>query len=107
MVQIPTHIREIIEQYITALKIHIPIQQVVLFGSYARGNAQAWSDVDLAVVSADFVGIRLWDRKKIRPITLSVSSNIEVFPYHPNDFTTTDPFVAEILKTGITFEDAD
>lgn len=106
MVQIPSHVRDTIEQYIIALKKHhISIIKVILFGSYAKGNAQSWSDIDLAIVSDDFEGIRLWDRKKIRPITLSVSSNLEVFPYHPDDFITTDPFVREIIKTGIVFNE--
>ncbi len=39
MVQIPTDIRDTINRYLRMLEAHqIPIQQAVLFGSYAKGN---------------------------------------------------------------------
>ena len=102
MVQIPDNIKNTIQQYLVALRRHnIPLQQVFLFGSYARGNYDEWSDIDLAVVSDIFEGSRMRDRDKIRSITLSVSSVIEVLPYKPEDFTEEDPFVKEILETGV------
>lgn len=102
MAHIPDQINQIIQEYLAALSAHhIPVQHVFLFGSYARGNYTEWSDIDLAVVSDSFEGRRCEDRKKIRPITLSGSSLIEVLPYLTKDFTPEDPFVREILKTGI------
>ncbi len=102
MAQIPDTVKNVIEQYLTALKEHnIPIQEVFLFGSYAKGNYNEWSDIDLALVSDIFEGIRIRDRSKIRSITLSISSEIEVLPYRPSDFTPEDPFVKEILETGV------
>jgi len=47
------------------------------------------------------VGNRINDKDKIRKITLSVSSEIEVIPFSPNDFNLQNPFAKEILKTGI------
>ena len=38
---------------------------------------------------------------KIRTITLSISSEIEVIPFSPNEFAMENPFVKHILKTGI------
>lgn len=102
MAQIPDTVKNVIEKYLAALKAHnIPIRQVFLFGSYAKGNSNEWSDIDLALVSEIFEGVRIQDRKKIRSITLSISSEIEVLPYRPNDFTPDDPFVKEILETGV------
>jgi len=102
MAQIPTQVIDTIHKYLAALKSHnIPIQQAVLFGSYANGHYDEWSDIDLALVSEVFEGIRINDRSKIRPITLSVSSELEVMPYRPGDFTPEDPFVKEILETGV------
>ncbi len=80
---------------------NIPVNQAILFGSYAKGNYDAWSDIDLALVSEVFEGIRIKDRGKIRLLTLNVSSDIEVLPYCPEDFITDDPFVKEIIETGI------
>jgi predicted nucleotidyltransferase len=45
-------------------KNQIHIQQAILFGSYAKGTAKEWSDIDLALVSEDFSGIRFLDWKK-------------------------------------------
>jgi predicted nucleotidyltransferase len=99
LAQIPVNI---INKYLLSLKEHnIPIKQAVLFGSYARGNYNDWSDIDIALVSDIFEGSRIKDKSKIRKITLSVSCDIEVLPYCPKDFTKEDPFVKEILDSGI------
>ena len=102
MVKIPDKVKEIIDKYLVALKDNnIPVKHAILFGSYAKGNYDAWSDIDLALVSEVFEGIRMKDRGKIRLITLNVSSDIEVLPYSPQDFNADDPFVKEIMETGI------
>ncbi len=102
MAQIPVEIKKIIDKYLMTLKEHnIPIRQAILFGSYAKGNYEDWSDIDIALVSDIFEGSRIKDKSKIRKITLSVSSDIEVLPYRTEDFTKDDPFVKEIINTGI------
>ncbi len=102
MVRLPSKIKKTIEKYLLSLKKHnIPIKEAILFGSYAKGNYQEWSDIDIALVSDIFVGDRINDKDKIRSITLSVSSQIEVIPFSPHDFNSQDPFVKEILRTGI------
>ena len=102
MAQIPNRVLDIIKKYLTALKNNnIPIKQAILFGSFASGHYHEWSDIDLALVSEIFEGVRFDDRNKIRAITVSVSSDLEVHPYHPDDFTPDNPFVKEILETGV------
>jgi len=100
--QIPVKVRNTIDKYLASLKENnIPIKQAILFGSYARGTYHEWSDIDLALVSDIFEGNRIDDRSKIRRITLRVSSDIEVLPYRPEDFNSADPFVKEIIETGV------
>ena len=102
MAQIPANVKNTIDRYLSSLKEHnIPIRQAILFGSYARGNYNEWSDIDIALVSDIFEGSRIKDRSKIRKITLSVSCDIEVLPYSPENFTREDPFVKEIMDSGI------
>ncbi|KAA3614002.1 MAG: nucleotidyltransferase domain-containing protein [Calditrichaeota bacterium] len=102
MVQFPDKIKETIDKYLLALgRNNIPIKEAFLFGSYATGNYREWSDIDIALVSEIFVGDRIDDKDKIRNITLSVSSEIEVIPFTPNEFNLDNPFVKQILKTGI------
>ena len=102
MAQIPVNIKRKIDKYLTVLREHnIPIRQAILFGSYARGDYNEWSDIDIALVSEIFEGSRIKDKNKIRKITLSVGSDIEVLPYSIADFAEDNPFVKEILNTGI------
>ena len=102
MARIPNHVQQIISQYLNSLKEHgFPIQDAILFGSYARGQANRWSDIDLALVSTAFEGVRFTDKNKIRKITIAVSSDLEVLPFNPKDFMPSNPLVKEILETGI------
>jgi predicted nucleotidyltransferase len=95
-------IEKTIRSYLEQLeRIGIHVQQAILFGSYASGKYDEWSDIDLAIVSKDFVGNRFEDRNKIRKITLQVNSDISPMPYRPEDFNDSNYFVKEILETGI------
>ncbi len=102
MVQIPSEINDIIDNYLHELNQHnIPVREAVLFGSYAKGNPHEWSDIDIALVSEIFTGDRMDDKDKIRKITLSVSSRIEVIPFPVWDFNLQNPLAKEILATGM------
>lgn len=102
MAEIPNHIRRIINQYLALLKEHgFQIEEAILFGSHARGQANQSSDIDLALVSPGFEGVRFTDKNKIRKITLAVSTDLEILPFNPKHFTPSDPLVKEILDTGI------
>lgn len=102
MADVPDHIRRIIGRYLTSLRDHgFQIQDAILFGSYASGRANQWSDIDLALVSNEFEGVRFRDKNRIRKITISVSTDLEVLPFNPRDFTPNNPLVKEILDTGI------
>jgi predicted nucleotidyltransferase len=102
MVQIPADIKHIIDSYLYELNRHnIPIREAILFGSYAKGNYHEWSDIDIALISEIFSGDRIDDKDKIRKITLSVSSQIEVIPFSLRDFNLQNPLAKEILTTGM------
>ena len=102
MAKIPDEIRAVIDKYINALEEkNIHVQRAVLFGSYADGRANEWSDIDIALVSESFNGDRFDDRGKIRKITLSVSSDLSPLPFRPEDFIPEDPFVKEIMERGV------
>ena len=102
MVKIPDNIKKIIDRYISLLKKNnISVENAYLFGSYAKGYNNEWSDIDLAIISGSFEGIRIKDRDKIRRITLFVSSNLEILPFNPKDFSLENPLAKEIMETGI------
>ncbi|MCD6584907.1 MAG: nucleotidyltransferase domain-containing protein [Desulfobacteraceae bacterium] len=102
MAKIPDIIIHKVKEYIDILnKNGFRIKQAVLFGSYVDGNYNKWSDIDIALVSDKFEGIRFNDRKKIRQYKFEVSADIEPLPYTPDDFSKNDPFVKKILQTGV------
>jgi uncharacterized protein len=102
MVKIPDKISALIDKYILLLEANkIFIKDAYLFGSYAKGSNDEWSDIDIALISDSFEGIRTKDRDKIRRLTLSVSSSFEVMPFHPKDFSLENPLAKEIIETGI------
>lgn len=102
MVKIPNKIKEITERYISQLRENnVSVEDAYLFGSYAKGKNLEWSDIDIAIISNSFEGNRIKDKDKIRRITLSVSSSLEILPFNPIDFTLENPLAKEIMETGI------
>lgn len=83
---------KIVLTYVAALIQHgIRPERILLFGSYARGNATQWSDIDLAVISKDFENIAPLKRLELLSLaTWKVDSRIEALGYTP----------AEIAKRG-------
>jgi predicted nucleotidyltransferase len=102
MVKVPDKIKVIVERYISLLKENnISIENAYLFGSYAKGRNNEWSDIDIAIVSNSFEGSRIKDKDKIRKLTLSISSSLEILPFNPRDFSFENPLAKEIIETGI------
>jgi len=102
MAKIPDKVILIIDKFLKELaKNNISIERAILFGSYAQGTFNDWSDIDLAIVSKSFGGERFKDRNKIRRIKLRISSDLEPIPYNPEEFNVDNPFVKRILETGI------
>ncbi len=93
---------KILKGYIRVLeKNYFPIKSAILFGSYANGNYNEWSDIDVLLVSDAFEGVRFLDKEKIRRITLNYNYNISPLPYNTKNFDSTNLFIKEILSTGI------
>ncbi|WP_298435626.1 nucleotidyltransferase domain-containing protein [Geobacter sp.] len=93
---------EIVRRYVEELKRHnIDVQQVILFGSYAKGNVKEESDIDIALVSDVFTGDRFEDRRKVVPFRRRIDSRIEPMPFRPERFAEGGNLVDEIKRTGI------
>jgi len=93
-------IAELIRKFVTLISDEITVNEVYLFGSYATGNMHQYSDIDLAIVSDDFEGIRFSDRKRLNKYLLQTSIDLEIHPFRSEDFTPDMLFVEEILRTG-------
>lgn len=102
MASIPDNIKKILYKFIDQLNHNgFAIDRAYLFGSYAKGCYKKHSDIDVALVSTKFQGNRFFDKKAISPIVVDVCPDLEVLPYNTKDFTYEDPFVKEIIDTGI------
>lgn len=84
-----------------AKKEKINISNVYLFGSYAKGNAHEYSDIDFAVISDDLQGIRYFDNLRLSAPKLRTNTKLELHPYRSENFNESNPFVKEILSYGI------
>jgi predicted nucleotidyltransferase len=77
------------------------LQQVWLFGSYARNEQQEYSDIDVALVADEFESIGFIDVSHFADILIKYPL-LEPHTYNTNDFITfQNPFAAHIQQTGI------
>ena len=60
----------------------IPVQQMILFGSYAKKTARPWSDVDVCVVSPIFGKKPFAEMVRLAKLTIDVDTMIEPHPYN-------------------------
>jgi predicted nucleotidyltransferase len=82
----------------------VKVEQVLLFGSHARGEAKDGSDIDLLVVSSDFERLTAWERLEVLGIAAGrVWQPIEALASTPTEVAQVQPatFLEEILQTGV------
>lgn len=102
MDKIKNSIMKLVKAYIDKLnENNLYIEKAVLFGSYVKGNYKEFSDIDIALISKEFTGIRFLDREKIVPLRRKIDNRIEPMPFRPEDFTKDNPFANEIITNGI------
>jgi uncharacterized protein len=102
LAEINTSIIETLKKFLEQLKENgIPVEAAFLFGSYAKGRATKWSDIDVAVISSDLSDDRFEERIRLSKISSRIDSRIEPVPFRPDTFVDEDPLVWEIKKEGI------
>ncbi|MCS7145660.1 MAG: nucleotidyltransferase domain-containing protein [Nitrososphaerota archaeon] len=84
-----------------------PVSAVVI-GSYARGDFNRWSDVDLLVVSPNFYPNPLKRFEQVLE-AMKASPNVEIIPLTPAEFQRQlrlkTPIAEEATKKGIVVRD--
>jgi predicted nucleotidyltransferase len=93
-------IRKIIDDFKKALESQgIKADKLILFGSYAKGVADKYSDIDLVVISTDFAKMDFQQRCEILgKAIVHVMEPIEPLAYTPEEFEKLSAFnVAGII----------
>jgi uncharacterized protein len=95
----------LIRRYVTALEARgISVERVILFGSHASGQARAWSDIDLAVISPKFALLSLLERyEQLGLANRNLQAALDVVGFSPSQVAHCEPgsMLDEILRTGV------
>jgi predicted nucleotidyltransferase len=87
-------------KFIRQIPADIRVKKAYLFGSCAKGLEKEDSDIDIALVvesMTDFFSTQMQLMRTRRNVDL----RIEPHPIDESDFSSTNPFAAEIQKSGI------
>ena len=93
---------DIIQQFQMALQEQgIKVSKIILYGSWARGNAHDDSDIDLVVISQQFEGKEYWDRIQIISEAIyKVFAPIEAVAMTPREWESGDRMICAYAKDG-------
>ncbi|MCL2323076.1 MAG: nucleotidyltransferase domain-containing protein [Oscillospiraceae bacterium] len=96
-------VKQLVESYANDVRNVLPVNKVVLFGSYAKGTATVQSDIDICFFLDSF-----GDKRRVDIIRelLSLMHKYKGVYFEPTVFPTSEikndnPFVIEILRTGM------
>jgi predicted nucleotidyltransferase len=98
-------INKTLKEFKSALEVAgIRVDRIILFGSYARGEAGKESDIDVVVISEDFKGMNLLQRLETIGLALAkarVMEPIEALGYTRKEFASKSKgtFVGDEVKS--------
>ena len=92
----------IISDFAKALEFqNIKPKQIILFGSYASGQQQEDSDIDLVVISDDFEGKDYWQRIDILSAAIyKVFKPIEAIAITPEEWQNSNSPIIDRARKG-------
>lgn len=93
---------DIIKRFKNAIESKgIKINKLILYGSYAKGSPERHSDIDLVIISEDFVGKSFWERIDILTDAIyEVFEPIEAIAMTPAEWEQGDSMICEFAKNG-------
>ena len=79
----------------------VKIAKIILFGSYARGNYNDSSDIDLIVISDDFTTMNYWERIDfLSGAIYEIFEPIEALSFTSSEWETSDSFLTDYAADG-------
>ena len=92
------------KKYLKTIAQKYQIENVILFGSFAKGNYHEDSDIDLAIIFKsidDIIDMQI----ELMKMRTDDDLFIEPHPFSLSDFHSSNPMVSEIIKNGIELKD--
>ena len=90
-----------VKKYLDFLKVNkIDFQKAYVFGSYASGNFNENSDIDLAIVFTELSN-SFFMQVELMKLGRKIDSRIEPHPFEEAEFTKSNPFANEVITKGI------
>jgi predicted nucleotidyltransferase len=79
----------------------IKLSKVILYGSYAKGDYTATSDIDVVVISDDFADKSYWERIEILSDAIyEIFAPIEAVAMTSDEWQKGESFICEYAKDG-------
>jgi predicted nucleotidyltransferase len=93
----------VVKNFADEVRKQFSVGKVILYGSYAKGTATKDSDVDVCFFLTNINDDNWFDiSRQIFEISHEYLDNyIEPRVYHVNDLDDNNPFIEEVIRTGI------
>lgn len=101
MAQISDAVQRSVKRFLDVVGKERRISAAYVYGSEARREATAWSDIDVAVVSPDFADDLFAAQLALMKLAARVDDRIEPRAFTPEGFNVNDPLVSAIQDTGV------
>lgn len=105
MAETRRQITALIRRYVAALEERgIPVEHVILFGSYASVQPRDWSDIDIAVISMQFDSLSVLERyEQLGLANRHLKAPLDIVGFSPSQVASYEPgsFLDQILRTGV------
>ena len=73
--------KKIVTNFLEEVRKKYSIDDAYLFGSFAKGTSNEWSDIDIAIISSDFSDDLFEERLNLMKLAASIDDRIEPKPY--------------------------
>jgi predicted nucleotidyltransferase len=90
---------KIAQKYALEVESKFHYIKIILFGSYAKGDFNDESDIDIAIVFEDYNNLLDMQLELMR-LRRKIDSRIEPHPFRKKDFDSSNPLVTEIMTYG-------
>ena len=101
MAKSSAEIEKILKHFLNKVQQKYRVVSAYLYGSFAKGTSNKWSDIDVAIISPDFSDDLFEERLNLIKLAASIDDRIEPKPFKKELFDPNDPLVDEIQKDGI------